>query len=84
MKMCEKINAGEALPAEIIRETYHNIRESEIHTFRNRYSIEKISLECWLDMVNDYETVGIGYYDEEMAEICAEEQGTRHASAGFK
>lgn len=50
-KMCDKINNGESLPPEIIRETYKNIRESEIHTFRDRYRMEKISLECWMEIV---------------------------------
>lgn len=34
--------------------------------------MEKINLECWLDIVNDYENVWIGYYDDEMAEIASE------------
>lgn len=35
-------------------------------------------------MVNDYETVGIDYYDEEMAEISVEGEDSNHNSIGFK
>jgi len=31
--------------------------------------MEKISLECWLDIANDYESVGLDYYDNDMADI---------------
>ena len=69
IKMCKKINDGEDLPEEIIKKTYKNIRESEIHTYRNRYKMFGISLANWMMLVNDYSSVSIGYYDSDIAEM---------------
>jgi Sec7-like guanine-nucleotide exchange factor len=57
IKMCKTINAGEDLPLEMVKRTYHNIRKNQIHTFRNRFSMHEISMKSWLLLGKDYECI---------------------------
>ena len=53
----------------MVKSTYRNVLESEIRAYRDRYKMQGISLQNWMALNNDYSTVGIGYYDSDMAEM---------------
>ena len=61
--MCKNINAGENLPAEVIKRTYSNIKNYEIHTFRDLGHLSDISYQNWLLIASDPTLASISYYD---------------------
>ena len=69
LKMCKKINKGEDLPAEMIKQIYYNIKHDEILTFRDCYNMQRINYKNWFFIARDTESVPISYFDYDMNQL---------------